>query len=489
MDHGYDVLFTSEIESRFQCPICLLILRNAVQTACGHRFCDACIKKVILSKNSILTCPVDKTFSKVDEIFPDIATRREILSLPVKCANTDCCSWQGELRELQAHQSTCSMEKVVCPQSCGVKIRRSEVEKHLTLCPSRPVHCPYCGDRILHSKMVGHTEQCPKCPVTCSMCGDKQLREELGRHLDPDHGSCPKVITSCPFKFSGCQFKAERSRVEEHAKDPVTLCQHLNQAGLKLAECCKTIDELKGKVTELSSKTNEAFSIIGANQRSTTQMARELKERNVTGKLHWKVKVGQLRNPRTSYCSPAFYTGCPGYKVQLTLDMDGVREGNVRYTSLSVTLQPGEYDDDVVFPFNATCYVTLYDQANTASQRVNLTQEIVLREVPRNHNRGGQAGERIYRREHGKYVKRNELLGNNSRYLRHGFLHFEVTIIHSFYPPPEAAAAYMSSACISNLMGQGALIIHTPQRNPVTRQAALPAQPPIMGLATLAIGN
>lgn len=44
---GYDVEFDPPLESKYECPICLMALRNAIQTPCGHRFCKHCIEKSI----------------------------------------------------------------------------------------------------------------------------------------------------------------------------------------------------------------------------------------------------------------------------------------------------------------------------------------------------------------------------------------------------------------------------------------------------------
>eukprot|EP00117_Sycon_ciliatum_P045282 scpid97252/ scgid4552/ TNF receptor-associated factor family protein DDB_G0273433/DDB_G0273509 len=57
--YGYDVQTVSPLPEHYQwqCPICLLVLRDPVQIDCGHRFCGSCIKRVIDSGNEI--CPVD----------------------------------------------------------------------------------------------------------------------------------------------------------------------------------------------------------------------------------------------------------------------------------------------------------------------------------------------------------------------------------------------------------------------------------------------
>ena len=42
---GYDEIFDPPVSTDYECPVCMLVLRNPVQTQCGHRFCAACIKR------------------------------------------------------------------------------------------------------------------------------------------------------------------------------------------------------------------------------------------------------------------------------------------------------------------------------------------------------------------------------------------------------------------------------------------------------------
>ena len=44
---GYDEYFDPPLENKYECPICLLGLREPVQTLCGHRFCRGCILRSI----------------------------------------------------------------------------------------------------------------------------------------------------------------------------------------------------------------------------------------------------------------------------------------------------------------------------------------------------------------------------------------------------------------------------------------------------------
>ena len=43
---GYDVKPAESVPSKYECPICMLILRDPVQTLCGHRFCQICLNSM-----------------------------------------------------------------------------------------------------------------------------------------------------------------------------------------------------------------------------------------------------------------------------------------------------------------------------------------------------------------------------------------------------------------------------------------------------------
>jgi len=44
-EEGYDLEFVFPREEKYDCPICLLVLKEPQQTPCGHRFCKYCILK------------------------------------------------------------------------------------------------------------------------------------------------------------------------------------------------------------------------------------------------------------------------------------------------------------------------------------------------------------------------------------------------------------------------------------------------------------
>ena len=44
---GYDYMFVPSLEPKYECPICLMCLRDPMQTECGHRFCASCIRQCL----------------------------------------------------------------------------------------------------------------------------------------------------------------------------------------------------------------------------------------------------------------------------------------------------------------------------------------------------------------------------------------------------------------------------------------------------------
>lgn len=42
---GYDEDFVNAVDDDFECLICHLLLKDPVQTRCGHRFCKECLEE------------------------------------------------------------------------------------------------------------------------------------------------------------------------------------------------------------------------------------------------------------------------------------------------------------------------------------------------------------------------------------------------------------------------------------------------------------
>mmetsp|Transcript_54639 Transcript_54639/g.97134 ORF Transcript_54639/g.97134 Transcript_54639/m.97134 type:complete len:515 (-) Transcript_54639:256-1800(-) len=129
---GYDIPFTQAVREELYCPICMLVVRDAVVTEeCGHLFCDRCLTQ---NMKRTKECPVCRMKIEGDNIARrDVRTRREISNLTVLCINNDKgCEWKGVLADLDKHcDSVCPYHLLPCTNPfCGILVQRQRMCRH-----------------------------------------------------------------------------------------------------------------------------------------------------------------------------------------------------------------------------------------------------------------------------------------------------------------------------------------------------------------------
>ncbi|KAK2152699.1 hypothetical protein LSH36_321g06004 [Paralvinella palmiformis] len=206
---GYDAAFSPDLDEKYKCPVCLVALRDPLQTVCGHRFCRVCLTRS-RGRSLFGKCPLDKTLFDPSQVFEDNAVRREVLSLTIKCDHhKDGCTWRGELRDRESHASRCAEAKVNCSNDCGHVCSKRLMPTHIVLCPLRMESCEKCGLTLLASELAKHhLLVCEQFPLPCTVCGQVELtRPNMVRHVDVIEGDCPMVIVKCQFEKLGCYFQ------------------------------------------------------------------------------------------------------------------------------------------------------------------------------------------------------------------------------------------------------------------------------------------
>ncbi|XP_078350838.1 TNF receptor-associated factor 4-like [Oculina patagonica] len=217
---GYEAEFVNVVDEDLICSICKLPLRMPKLTRCGHRFCKGCLDELLRqnSGDQRFSCPQCRTGqSRVEDVFPDNATQRKVLSLVVKCPNKNC-KWTGELRSKEKHLGSCPEKVVECTsKNCTEKMPLKDLENHLTTCQWRLIRCAHCGMQHPACQLSKHQLECKRFPVNCpKRCGKKFPREETQEHLR----CCPEEIVKCTN--TNCTETMARKNLEEHV---TTTCQ------------------------------------------------------------------------------------------------------------------------------------------------------------------------------------------------------------------------------------------------------------------------
>ncbi|CAG5135015.1 unnamed protein product [Candidula unifasciata] len=210
---GYDCDFIIPPEPRYECPICLLVLREPHQTKCGHRFCKDCI--ITSLRDSSNRCPIDNESLSESDVYPDNFAKREILNFSIRCPNFKSgCDKIIPLGKLQNHLEECYFALVPCPLKCSREVPRCDLDSHLNnSCENRNVTCEHCSKNMEAKDFEVHVEVCPMAIVVCSHCEERAVRNKMEHHI---YNECQQVMVHCPFYFLGCSKVMMRCMVDDH---------------------------------------------------------------------------------------------------------------------------------------------------------------------------------------------------------------------------------------------------------------------------------
>jgi len=239
-ERGFVVKLKDSLPSKWKCPLCNLLMRNAIQTYRGEMACESCYFSV---KGNTKICPIDNEPIEDGEYFKDRHARREILQLPCVCTNHDNgCKWEGVVNDFAQHQKVCQFEYVSC-DSCKEVLLRHALPQHLEeLCMFRELACTYCGVMFNMPSMKEHESVCHMKPLECPyMCGENIQLKTVHSHVQ----QCVKILggATCPFNIVGCDSLVEGQLLDHmkqndttHAALTVTIAKCLQQSNEKLKQ-------------------------------------------------------------------------------------------------------------------------------------------------------------------------------------------------------------------------------------------------------------
>ncbi|NXF30536.1 TRAF2 factor, partial [Nyctibius bracteatus] len=406
---------------KYLCSNCNNILKKALQTLCGHRYCSACLVWIVRNnKNAICQKCKEEDPSTLSEgsllaeerAFGDAAINKEISELRVHCVTLGC-SWSGIMKNFEEHQSLCEYALIPCHTGCGHMVMRKKLADHL------------------ENGCVNNVTVCQKCKRSLSS-SEYQVRTFLIPFnwyviifflffFQQNHSTPLINKDGCRFSEVGCSFRGSKEKIKEHEKSAVgahmlLLLQHIKQLKASLCAAVKAADgfipqsELNlenklhvfenivavlNKEVESSNLEITAFrrqseldqNIIRGLELKIAELHRCLMQKDAgLSSLHksllfseqasydgvflWKItdvgrKLQDSVTGRTvSLYSPAFYTAKYGYKVCLRVYLNGDGTGKGTHVSLFFVVMKGDYDALLPWPFRHKVTFMLLDQSN-----------------------------------------------------------------------------------------------------------------------------
>ena len=258
--------------------------------------------------------------------------KRDILSLAILCDNSlKGCEWVGELRSLDGHLASCGLALQPCPNRCKkagkvVELLRKDLEKHLReVCPRRQYSCPHCQEvGEYQERTTTHLEECPMMAVPCPKrrCIRLIPRCDLSKH----RLECPYEKVICKYRTIGCRKKVLRKDLNQHEKN---IKQHLQVAIDTIHQQQSILAQLRAKRAPITYKFTHYAHHKAAND---------------------------------TFYSPAFYTSHGGYRMCISVDVNGSREVKGAYISVYTYLMKGENDNLLPWPFTGKIIIELLNQ-------------------------------------------------------------------------------------------------------------------------------
>ncbi|XP_068698449.1 TNF receptor-associated factor 4-like [Montipora foliosa] len=336
---GYEYEFVDEVSQNQKCPVCLLPMRDAVQTSdCGHRFCRDCLQQIVRSDHTV--CPNDRQEIEEDGgFFTDKAWTRDILSLRVKCQQSARgCDWIGELRHAEEHQDDCPYEDTLCA-GCDDSVQRRLLQIHLDEeCPKRIVACIYCQDEFYFIQKQEHEDTyCKRFPLDCeNKCGHKGIpRGEMADHISE---KCLETIVSCPYTTAGCPFLDKRAYLNDHIDASVD--DHLEMTWSALVDTKQDLDgmkdlqqnvlkslaDCKAEIRNLSQEVENLKIVNTVQNKRIKEMERKNAKETAT-KLQGKVPYDTLRDRGLIHAWPirSARKSCPDPSITVHISESSAR--------------------------------------------------------------------------------------------------------------------------------------------------------------------
>ena len=188
-EHGYDCVDEDAISPSLLCPIDRYVRRHAqsfsdlssspfvdpIILRCSHMISlanAAALAERAAETEKTPRCPMCRAALRLDRATRAPAFVIESLdAIPVRCVASPACEWVGPRGNLKDHW-TLHCQEAITQCSCGHYGRRGLA--HPPYCPKIMVDCPgSCGVRVMRSRLARHVQECLKAAGVEARCASR----------------------------------------------------------------------------------------------------------------------------------------------------------------------------------------------------------------------------------------------------------------------------------------------------------------------------
>ena len=305
--------------------------------------------------------------------FIDGPHKEKCLRLPLPCPNK--CEVGSVAREdMEKHRATCLFELIDCSNDCGGKFERRYLTNHVeTACSRRKFNCQYCHDTGEHQFIVGqHREECSKLPLPCP--NNCEVGNVPRKDMEAHRKKCPLEIIQCEYHGVGCEARMARKDQEKHKK--INMEEHLMKTTNQLANALQRISTLETLVyltidQAVVRPTTAAVvkSTLGWSARLAAMAMMSKSGDQVCPVILKLSDFNEYKRNKILWSSDSFYTHDEGYKMRVTINLDGHSIGKGTHLSCYFYLMRGPHDDNLLWPMKEKIRIKLMNQINDSEHQ------------------------------------------------------------------------------------------------------------------------
>ena len=342
---GYDYEFVDPDESPI-CPVCLLTLRDPhMISCCCHEFCERCIARV---QRDGKPCPLCNEPNFTTMLNKKLV--REVNALVIRCPQKELgCDWEGELGQLKRHLNPgagvvsskgCDFVMVECVYQCGTQLQRRLIQEHeMEICPKRPIEMQVA---TLMKKF--------EAVITENQVLKQELDETKKIHQEG--------MVEVKQELNDLKQAHREQREELHeAKEKNKLLQRVNE---NLQSICDVLKEQQKRIETNVDDLQKRKIVALENKCASLQTA--TMPLPVPPFYILVANFDHYRVHNHIFKSDPFYSHPAGYKLVVIIRPNGNGERKGTHVSLHVHLLPGEFDDQLRWPFSGKITVQAYSR-------------------------------------------------------------------------------------------------------------------------------